>query len=308
MHLGSCFSEHIGKKFMAAGFQCAINPMGQQYNLFSIASAIRRMILCQTYEESDLGKQGDLYYSFDHHSDFSGTDAAAMLCEMNLKLTQSHQLLQKAQYIFITPGTSHYYIHQDSGKIVSNCHKIPAHQFDMRMADPHENEGILRQLISEISAFNPGAKIILTLSPVRYAALGFPMNTYSKSSLIIAIHQVVKAFEHIYYFPSYEMILDDLRDYRFYESDFIHPGSSAINYIWEKILSTFCDDACKKAVDEIEAVYKASWHRPRQLHSEAHQSFIQHEIRKIEALQKRYFYTDFSEMLHRFELQLKPTI
>lgn len=303
-HIGSCFSEHIGNKFIESGFQGIVNPMGQQYNLHSMSAGLKRIISNKPYTMSELGSQGEISYSFDHHSDFSGNRPVEVLDRINSELQRAREILSKAKYIFITPGTSHYYIYKKSDKIVSNCHKIPASAFEMRMADAAENQATLTQIINDLKSFNAQAKIILTLSPVRYAALGFPLNTISKASLITALHQTISQFDHVYYFPSYEIMMDDLRDYRFYESDNIHPNEQAIAYIWEKYKHTFCSNECIKIMDEFSQLNRASLHRPRQVDTEAHQAFVRKNMEKLAHFREQYPYAPLNKILNRFETQL----
>jgi hypothetical protein len=294
VHIGSCFSEHIGNKFSDLGMQSLVNPFGQQFNPISICQAITRILSGKLYVETDLILHDSLYHSLDHHSDFSGTDSSVVLEHINKQLLRAKVELKKATCLFITPGTAHYFIWKETGKTVSNCHKIPANMFEPKMATSDEIYTIMHETIEQLYKLNPKIQLVLTVSPVRYMAFGVFENTVSKSMIFNAFHQLIQQYPNIYYFPSYDLMMDDLRDYRFYDKDMIHPNEVAIEYIWNKLSATICSKECIELFEKVGDLRRAYRHRPRNFDSKSHQIFLQKIFNDMEALDEQYPYIDFS--------------
>jgi hypothetical protein len=282
--IGSCFSENIGKKFSEYKFQININPFGQQYNPYSIACAIERLLNGELYSENDLVFHDELFHSFDHHGSFSKSSVAETLQTINENFTCASADLKNANILFLTFGTSHVFSLKTTGKIVSNCHKLSGNNFERRLLAPHEIFDLLNDTLLRLRKVNSEIKIVLTVSPVRYFAFGHHENTVSKSHLFAAIHQLQKAHSGYFYFSAYELVMDDLRDYRFFAEDMLHPNYQATDYVWEKLCDSMIDKKTLQAMKEIDEILSAVKHRPRNANSEAHKTFVKKTLQKIEKL------------------------
>lgn len=282
--IGSCFSENIGLKFRDYKFNININPFGQQYNPYSIAKAIHRLLEAKPYNESELVHHDELYHSFDHHGSFSKSTVQDTLQYINSNLQQASTDLKNATLLFLTFGTSHVFTLKDSGNYVSNCHKLSGTYFERKVLKPREIVDTLSAAISALQKVNPNVKIIATISPVRYFAFGHYENSVSKAHLFAAIHELQEIFPDMFYFPAYELVMDDLRDYRFFAEDMLHPNYQATNYVWETLCNTMLDKKTLSLMKEIDEILLAARHRPRNPNSDAHRKFVQKYISKIEEL------------------------
>ena len=261
--LGSCFSDNIGAKMHGALFNATVNPMGTLYNPMSIARAVQRLINNEPVAGLDLFMQGGVWNSYDFHSRHSMPDKQATLDRMNSRIDQGHKALQEARLLTITMGTAIVYRLKTTGEVVANCHKVPQHEFERKMASVNEMVRTLDEMLKALHTFNPGLRIILTVSPIRHIADGLDVNSLSKASLRVAIHEVmIKHRDYCDYFPAYEIMLDDLRDYRFYSSDMVHPSDVAVEYIWQAFQATYLDDRSALAVARCERIHKRLQHRP----------------------------------------------
>lgn len=285
--IGSCFSEHIGKKFQASKFDIQINPFGQQYNPASIAQGINRIINSKYFTEDDIIYKDELYHSWHHHSDYSKTNKNELLLEINNDLDKHLEYLKSTNYIFITFGTSHVFHWKKDNRIVSNCHKISGSEFDFRFLSGDEIFNLMNDCIHQIKLINPSIKIILTISPVRYLSFGFFENNLSKANLFVAIDKLIKQRNDCFYFPAFEIVMDELRDYRFFAEDMLHPNYQATKYVWEKISSMLFTNETKELIDEIYKINAAVNHKPRNKNSEAHKKFINSTFQKIKSLKDK---------------------
>lgn len=283
--IGSCFSENIGLKFRDYKFNININPFGQQYNPVSIAKAIHRLLQAKPYTENELVHHDELYHSFDHHGSFSRSSVNDTLQHINSNLQQASHDLKNATLLFLTFGTSHVFTLKDSGEYVSNCHKLSGTFFERKVLKPKEIVDALSAAIRELQKVNSNIKIIATISPVRYFAFGHYENSVSKAHLFTAINELQEIFPDMFYFPAYELVMDDLRDYRFFAEDMLHPNYQATNYVWEALCSTMLDKKTLGLMKEIDEILLAARHRPRNPNSDAHRKFVQKYISKIEELQ-----------------------
>ena len=284
--IGSCFSENIGKRFYDYKFNVNINPFGQQYNPHSIAQAIERLLSPVPYAESDLVLHNEQYHSLSHHGSFSKNVAEETLKEINERLVIAAEDLKKASILFLTFGTSHVFKLKETGAIVSNCHKLPGNLFVQKLMGPDEIISVLENALEKLIEVNPNIKIILTVSPVRYFAFGAYQNSVSKSHLFTAIHGLQHKHPEFYYFPAYELVMDDLRDYRFFADDMLHPNQQAIDYVWESLANTFFDKKTTGLVLQIDEVLQALNHRPRNPDSEAHKKFVESNLQKMRLLER----------------------
>lgn len=288
LSVGSCFSENVGKLLHERKFQITINPFGQQYNPASIAGGLHRLINPVPYTESELFLQDGLYHSYDHHGSFSRSTVKETLSGINSQLQIASGQLKRAKVLFITPGTSHVFRLKDSGKVVSNCHKVPASTFVREILSPDEIYKALNDVLNDLWKANPELKVVFTVSPVRYFAFGHYENSVSKAHLFTAIHRIQQQYASIYYFPAYEMVIDDLRDYRFFADDMLHPNHLAIDYVWNQLQAVMLKEESKKMMVQVEEILSACRHRPRDVKGAAHQKFVTATLAKISDLTKRY--------------------
>ena len=288
LSIGSCFSENIGLKFAHRKFKIHINPYGQQYNPLSIAAGIKRLTQKQVYSKDELVYFNELYQSFDHHSNFSSPTESNTLETINNAFKHSADAIKATDVLLLTFGTAHYYEHIQTGNIVSNCHKFPAKTFRQKLASPNEIVDHLNAAILPLLANNPNLKVILTVSPVRYFAFGIFENSLSKAHLFTAIGTLLNSHAAFTYFPAYEIVMDELRDYRFYATDMLHPNAIAIDYVWEKFAQCYFNTNTNAINKEIADIQKLLHHRPRNEQSMAYKKLIDNCQQSIERLKQKH--------------------
>ncbi len=300
--IGSCFSENIGKKFSDYKFSINVNPFGQQYNPHSVATAIERLLAPVPYTEKDLVYHDELYHSFDHHGSFSRATAAETLQVINDNLLQAAEDLKQATILFLTFGTSHVFELKDETRIVSNCHKLSGTQFEKRLMPPDEIVKAITGALNKFKIQNSKCQIVFTVSPVRYFAFGHHENTVSKAHLFSAIHALQQQQPAYFYFPAYELVMDDLRDYRFFAEDMLHPNYQASDYVWEKLCATMLEPKTLLLMRDIDELLLAARHKPRNPASAAHQKFVRKNLEKIEKLEKEFDlkFKEERKILNRF--------
>ncbi|MEN8119764.1 MAG: GSCFA domain-containing protein [Bacteroidota bacterium] len=297
--MGSCFTENIGNKLLENKLPALVNPFGVLYNPESVMKAIEVIIAKKTFTDEDLNFENDKWFSFDHHSSFSSHNKEEVSEKINAEIDKAHNYLKEAQSLFITFGTSWYFRLIENDEIVANCHKLPAKLFKRELLNVNEIVSSWGQLIKKIKEFNPDLKIVFTVSPIRHWKDGAIGNQLSKSVLIVAIHEILKEHKHTSYFPSYELMMDDLRDYRFYDDDFLHPNSQAINYIWDKFTATFIDDSTIQISKQAEKIVKSVNHKPFHPKTNSYKKFLEVNLEKIKQLNLKYPFIDFTkEKLH----------
>lgn len=302
--IGSCFSENIGKQFNKNAFSSLINPFGVLYNPFSIKTALEFILTNRNFTENDLVYHNEQWHSFYHHSSFSCTERTEILSKINESIYFSHDFLNNTNYLLITFGSAYVYEYKQNNNIVSNCHKIPEKQFNQFLIDLDDIYLSWVKIINELKIFNPNLKLIFTVSPIRYLKYENEANSVSKSILILLINKLKQKFDFIEYFPAYEIMMDDLRDYRFYNKDMIHPSEVAIEYIWNKFSDTFFSPNTIKLISEVKKITQAYNHKPFNSNSEAHQKFLKTNLQKIEELEKNTPNLKLSEYKLLFEKQL----
>ena len=289
--LGSCFSDNIGAKMHGALFQATVNPMGTLYNPMSIARGVQRLIENRPVAGQELFMQSGVWNSFDFHSRHSMPDKQVTIDRMNGRIEQGHQALKQARMLTITLGTAIVYRKKSTGEVVANCHKMPQHEFERKMATVSEMVKQLDEMVAQLHQFNPELKIIFTVSPIRHIADGLDVNSLSKASLRVAIHETIARHrDYCDYFPAYEIMMDDLRDYRFYASDMVHPNDVAVEYIWQAFQATYLDDHSALAVARCERVNKRLQHRPMSANRETVDRFNTDTSIVIRNLIKEYPY------------------
>ncbi|WBX74012.1 GSCFA domain-containing protein [Tenacibaculum pacificus] len=272
--LGSCFSENIGNKLSFYKFQSEQNPFGILFHPKAIEKLITDAINQKKYTEEDIFYHNESWHCFNAHSSLSSLDKKEVLNNLNTANTATFKHLKNASHIIITLGTSWVYRKISSNAIVANCHKIPQKNFLKEILTIDEIAESLDAIIALTKSVNPDISIIFTVSPVRHIKDGFIENQQSKAHLLSAIHSIIDAKKNIYYFPSYEIMMDELRDYRFYAEDMIHPNNTAINYIWEKFIEVWISEQSKETMQKVATIQKGLTHRSFNPTSEAHQKFL----------------------------------
>ncbi|WP_179376635.1 GSCFA domain-containing protein [Winogradskyella wichelsiae] len=290
---GSCFSENIGDKFAYHKFQTVVNPFGILFHPLAIENLITRAINKDYYTEEDLQFYNEQWFCLDAHSKLNQTSKEELLTLLNSQIDKTYNDLLSATHIIITLGTSWVYRDIESDNVVANCHKLPQKKFLKELLSVEQISESLEGIISLVKNVNPEVSFLFTVSPVRHTKDGFVENTLSKSHLITAIHQVVEPRQHLYYFPSYEIMMDELRDYRFYNADMIHPSEVAIDYIWEKFKTVWLSDDTLKTLKIVTSLQAKKAHRPFNPKSEAHQVFLKKLQVDIENLQHEYPFFNF---------------
>jgi hypothetical protein len=301
--LGSCFSENIGAKLESAGFPVLKNPFGIQYNPASMAILLRRIEKQKPYQLEDLHKHKGLHFSFETHSDWAETSAEACVEKLNAALENAEAFLTRSSTVILTVGTAWYYRHLQSRQTVANCFKIPSTAFEKKLLDINAAEDALHQCLVSLRFINPELNIILTLSPVRHWKDGVQENAVSKAILRLALNDAC-GNERVAYFGAYEIMMDDLRDYRFYKADMLHPNEVAIDYIWEHFCETYLDKKDRDLVDRTLQLDQASKHKPRNAEGEAHQNFLKQQLQEVAALQKLKALPKLDQLKQYFESHL----
>ena len=290
--LGSCFSKNIGNKLTYFKFQTHQNPFGILFHPKAIENLITNAINKKEYVSKDLIFQDERWHSFDAHSNLSSSNQEILLKKLNSSVQATNKKLKKATHIIITLGTSWVYRSIETGAVVANCHKIPQKKFSKELLSIVEINKSLKTIISLLKSINKNINILFTVSPIRHLKDGFIENTQSKSHLIAAIHNIVDC-KNVSYFPSYEIMMDELRDYRFYSEDMIHPNKIAINYIWEKFSETWFEENTGSIMKEIELIQKGMAHKPFDKNSEKHQNFLQNLESKKEKIRTQFPFINF---------------
>ncbi len=301
MFIGSCFTESIGQILEAGKFKIDINPFGILYNPVSVKNAVNFLVENQTFTEDDIFFYNERWNSFYHHGRFSNPEKSKTLQIINNRITKSSEVLKNADYLFVTFGSAWVYEIKESDEIVSNCHKIPAKKFNKRILNTQEIIDVYSVLLKRIKSYNNGLKIIFTISPVRHLKDGFYENNLSKSILRLAINELINNNANCYYFPAYEILIDDLRDYRFYETDLLHPSRTAIEYIFNYFGNSFFTDETFKIYTEIQKLLRAVKHRPFNTSSNEYKQFVKKNINKIKALKNEYNFIDLKNELDFFK-------
>lgn len=285
--IGSCFSDNIGERLKAHKFKISINPYGTVFNPLSIFKLLECAISGEHLSETSLLKRDGQYLSYDLHSDFKATTAKALQHQFHQINQQTKKDLQKCSLLVITFGTSWIYEKKRGKDLVSNCHKVPQKEFDKRLLNLDEILSSFFELETKLEEINPELNILLTVSPIRHTRSGIVNNSKSKSNLILACHYIQKMAKNVHYYPSYEIMLDDLRDYRFYEKDMVHPNELAIDYIWDHFSDTFFNSKTKKLNTQIEKAQRSVAHRAFNPNSAQHQKFLSRTLNELHELNKK---------------------
>jgi hypothetical protein len=282
---GSCFSEHVAALLQQHAFSVVSQPNGVVFNPVSIAQHLQRIINSEIYKEEELFFNNELWHSWHHHSSFSGTDKNSVLDMMNNRLGEAHhQVMQPGCMIMVTPGTGYVYEVNERKQIVANCHKYPQQQFAKRLLSPEEIVAEFSPVIEQLKE----TAFCFTVSPVRHVRDGLVENNLGKAVLLQAVHELCRRYKTCYYFPAYEIIIDELRDYRFYNSDMVHPSQQAIAYVWQQFTETCLSDGAKELVKDMTTLNAMLHHKILHKHTEAHTKFIEAKENKIKEVEQKY--------------------
>ena len=285
--VGSCFATHIGGQLQRSGLQVEVNPFGVVYNPESIALALEAMLDERLPDACFFEGRDNLWHSWLHASEFSAPDEATCRKRVGERFSEACGKLRQADVICFTFGTNRVYEH--AGRVVGNCHKEPASQFVERSLTIQEIVGRWHTLLERIRTVNPTVEIIFTVSPYRYAKYGMVENQRAKATLLLAIEELTREMERVHYVPAYEILLDELRDYRFYASDMLHPSEVAVNYIWQRFTSWAFTPEALKFAQEWERTERDLAHRPLNPESDAHKAFLEKVMARRAQLLERIF-------------------
>ena len=312
--IGSCFTEHIGNSLAELKFSTLQNPNGILFDPRSVCSSLLSYIENKKYQNEDLFLLNEIWNSWEHHSRFSKTDAAECLENINQSQRQAHNFLKDADWLVITLGSSFSYRLTSEFKKVSppngggdlvgagvaNCHRAPSQWFNKHLLSIDETISLLDDVYHRLKQFNPKLKTIFTISPVRHIRDGVIENNRSKARLIEAVHHLVNKFPGLYYFPAYELVIDVLRDYRFYDIDMVHPNYPATEFVMEKFKEGFIDEQSQELMEEIKKIVIARKHKPFQPQTNAHKTFLKSHLEKTKELQSKYSFLDLNDEINYF--------
>ena len=303
--IGSCFTKNIGDRLIDSKFPTLLNPFGILYNPISIKNSLAILLSQKEYETDDLFLHQDLWRSFDHHGLFAHPNKEQTLATINHQLKTARTFLAQTKRLILTLGTANVFIKKSTGRIVANCHKLPNIDFEKRRLSIAEITNELLPILQQLKTKNPALEIIFTVSPVRHIKDGLLENQRSKATLLLAIEHITKSLSYTHYFPAYELVLDDLRDYRFFGKDMVHPNEIAIDYIWNYFQQTYFSPATMTILKQVHKIVQASQHRPLHIETDAHQQFVKKQLEKIVAFTKQYPFIKLTTAQERFQAQLK---
>ena len=284
--LGSCFAENIGEKFDYFKFQQYVNPFGILFHPIAIHNLVSNALQGKKYTEDDVFINNEQFHSFDAHSKLSQHTKSLLLHQLNAASQKTSHYLKQSTHVVITLGTAWVYRYIMTNKIVANCHKIPQQQFQKQILSVDVIVAALQSIIEQVKKVNPKVNFIFTVSPVRHIKDGFVENTQSKAHLIAGLHKVLG--DQSYYFPSYEIMMDELRDYRFYNQDLLHPSPLAVDYIWDRFKTVWMADSAITIMTEVDTIQKGLQHKPFNPNSTAHLKFVQQLVERQITLTHQY--------------------
>lgn len=291
MMLGSCFAENIGEKLSYFKFNADVNPCGIVYNPKSAASVLRRLVEGRPFMGDELLENNGLWVSLLHHGSFSSQDKEECLLRINKRFAEAAEKLKTVDLLVLTFGTAWVYRYKADGRIVSNCHKIPASAFERFRLTPEDIVVEYTELIGRLREINPELRVLFTVSPIRHWKDGAHGNQLSKSTLLLAIDELAGSLDRVYYFPSYEIVMDELRDYRFYAEDMLHITLQAVEYIWNCFKETYIDKTADNLMVRIDKINKTLAHRPLEAGNEKWLQFRAGMLKELEEVENeiRFF-------------------
>jgi hypothetical protein len=296
---GSCFTEHIGTHLQEMKFDTLQNPNGILFDPLSVAQSLISYLEPESYSSNDLFFHDELWQSWKHHGQFSDTIRENTLSKINSAQQAAHVFLKQADWLIITLGSAFVYILKDQNKNVANCHRAPANWFTKKLVSIEEMLAVLDEAMHRLLDFNPKLQVVFTVSPVRHIRDGVIENNRSKARLIEVVHQLVNKFNRTYYFPAYELVIDVLRDYRFYDKDLVHPNYLATKYVLENFMEYYVQPESRSLAEEIRKLQISVKHRPLHPETKAHRRFLEEQYAKTLDLAGKYPFIDFNlELLH----------
>lgn len=304
MLVGSCFTEHIGNYLADVKFPVLQNPHGILFDPISVCNSLTSYIENKQYKEADLVYINEAWHSWQHHSRFSAPDKNKVLEAIQQSQTRAHAFLKNTDWLFITLGSSFVYLLADNRTPVANCHKAPAQTFIKHLSTIEETIIQLDTLVYRLFQFNPFIKIIFTISPVRHLRDGVVDNNRSKARLIEAVHHIANKFENIYYFPAYELVIDVLRDYRFFDIDLAHPNYAATQFVLEKFSEVCMSPDTISLMEEIKKLITSAKHKPFNPKSQQHRQFLNTQLQKAQQLQAKYPFINLAKEIDFFTQSL----
>ncbi|MDI6031881.1 GSCFA domain-containing protein [Flavobacterium sp. LB2P84] len=294
MSLGSCFAVNMAEKLDYFKFQNSCNPFGILFHSLAIEKLIDFAVSEKQFTENDIFFHNERWHCFDMHSDLSNSNKEELVATLNTIIKSINQQITESTHFIITYGTSWVYRNIESDAIVANCHKVPQKQFKKELLSVEEIKKSITNTVKLIHSVNPDCTIIFTVSPVRHIKDGFVENQWSKANIISALHESFDfRLSTINYFPSYEIMMDELRDYRFYAEDMLHPNQVAIDYIWKRFQETTISETAFATMDEVESIQKSLSHKPFNPDSESHLKFESKVREKITKLESQYSFMKF---------------
>jgi hypothetical protein len=305
LFLGSCFASSIGKQMQAGKFRVLINPAGTVFNPVSVCNTLDIITSGRKFETGDLYFHNGTYLSLYHYTDFSSYDPVSLLDKINSGLSEALGFLKECRFLFITLGTARVYRLKETGQIVSNCHKIPSEYFTQELLTVHEIRNLLEHQLDRLRELFPEMKVIFTISPVRHLKDGAHGNQISKSLLLLSVEELLAHHTSPDYFPAYELVMDELRDYRFYDDDMMHPSALAINYIWDCFSKCYMDSKTLNTWNEVVRVTKACRHLIKNESPAMVKVFAQNMLNQISVIENRVPQIDFSPEKAYFQNLLK---
>jgi hypothetical protein len=294
MFIGSCFAYSIGSKMKMGRMPVMINPAGAVFNPVSVCNTIETIISGKKFGQDDLHFHDGTYLSFYHYTDFSSDDPLKILDKINKSSEEALMFLEKSNFLFLTFGTARVYRWKKTGMIVSNCHKIPSEQFVSELLNVSEIVTLWSALLEKLFSLFPNLRIVFTISPIRHLKDGAHGNQISKSTLFLAVEELLKHPLKPQYFPAYELLMDDLRDYRFYDSDMIHPSETALNYIWDAFSDCYLDNKSINIWNEVVKITKALSHRVGNDSSDKTILFAEGMLKQISRVESKADYINLS--------------
>lgn len=304
LSMGSCFAQNMAAFLEQNFYPITTNPFGTVYNPISIKNSLGLLLNNYEFQAEDLFFHNGLWNSFQHHSSFSTPDPTTTLEQINVALVKARSRLQQSNVLILTFGTAWVYELKKNQKVVSNCHKLPSNRFKRKRLTVNEIIENIGPLLEYLKTYLPDLNIILTVSPIRHLKDGFVENQLSKSTLLLAVQEMVKRASFIHYFPAYEIMMDDLRDYRYYADDLVHPSNLAIQYIWELFAQQYLAPQELSIRNSIQKIQKAMQHRSFNPSSTAHQKFLAQQLKNIDKIQKKVPTLNLSTAKQHFTDQL----
>jgi len=299
--LGSCFAENIGLKIKQAKMDAVVNPFGILFNPESIAIALEQALAGIAVGDADVFQYNGLWSGFGFHGSFSSPDKAEALHRMNIGISLAHQQTIGLTRLILTFGTAYVYRNITDGRVAANCHKLPTTNFVREMLTIEQIVSRYSTLIEQLTEANPNLHIVLTISPVRHLRDGAHQNQLSKATLLLAANQLVEQFGNVHYFPSYELLMDDLRDYRFYDADMCHPSAMAIDYIWQAMRDNCISPADNALIDDVAKIMAAANHRPLNPGTAEHKQFVKQQLNIAAQLTNLHPQIDLSEEIEKLK-------